>query len=366
MMSLPANFDKNNLSRWLNQIAEAHREKRCQFLFGAGMSYFEDNALKVKIKDADTTFKKDTSKIPLSGGLLRKLMHNHVWPLNKPTEEQYLKIIRKYPFELIVEAIRGKDIMNSKSDFRSELQQIFLQDSSVKPKSYDAFERFINTWGDNSLMEIYTTNFDNQFENLFGDKCKSIHFDNYYQEYYKAIEKKLIRIIHLHGTIIENFDYQITETELYEKGDTRFRSLFEKALFDSKAFVFVGYSLNDPDLKAIFRNYLKVLEERIEQFEHPTYIVAPCDNDNDFDYEIGNKIWRQRNIRWIPYDAYEFFTELHNFIKNKGDMEDIDKLCQTLGKSKSELEIIIEDFKTSLGYDRSKVISMIKYIKQND
>lgn len=364
-MSLPSNFDKNILKRWFNQIVESHQQKRCQFLFGAGMSYLEDDSLKeTNTKDTDITFKKDTSIIPLSEGLLRKLMHHHVWPDggNKPSEEQYLKLIGKYPFELIVQTIRGEQIMDSKSDFRRELEQIFIQKATIKPKSYDAFESFLYAYGDISLMEIFTTNFDNQFVNALGkDKCKSIYFHNYYQEYYQAIKDKKIRIVHLHGGLEENTDYQITESELFENGDPRFRSLFERALFDSKAFVFVGYSLNDPDLKAIYRTYLKVLKERTEEFDHPAYIVAPA--DNEFDYEIGSKIWKERKIKWIPLNASEFFIELLQFIRSKGDIEDIEDLCKDLKKSKSEIEKTIADFMGSFGYDRAKVILMLKYIK---
>jgi predicted NodU family carbamoyl transferase len=76
---------------------------------------------------------------------------------------------------------------------------------------------------------------------------------------------------------------------------------------ESDAFVFVGYSFSDPDIRSIFMRFRDALTLRSAE-ERDVFVVSPCATDEEF--AVGKAIWSSRGAVWIPLSAETFFRNL--------------------------------------------------------
>jgi hypothetical protein len=121
-----------------------------------------------------------------------------------------------------------------------------------------------------------------------------------------ALRSGKLPIICLHGRL-EQEEYEITETDLFENKYSELESEFCTELTSTDAFVFIGYSMSDPDLRHIYMRYRKrILERKVK--DRTTYVVMPA--KDKFSYILGREIWDARGALWIPLSASEFFAKL--------------------------------------------------------
>jgi hypothetical protein len=309
------------ISGWLEEIIDAFSQNRIQFLFGAGMSFEKNNGIPLG---------KDLSKI-----ILKKFFPSS--EKNKPSEETIEDIINKYPFEIIAEALSIK-LANKRKGLSELLIDSIVNVRNLPPKAYQKFASIRDTF--NWPKVIYTTNFDKFFEELFKDGAKPIHHNNV-REYQSIIDKELIPIVYLHGTL-ESGVFQITEEDIYNMENPALMSNFKMALMISDVFVFIGYSLNDPDFKKAYRDYLNSIKDGGRMTDKTAFFVSPP--NNIYEYLLGQKVWEARKANWIPYSAETFFASLNeiyddNLIKKykcqvgkiyKKNPEDTEKLIKEI------------------------------------
>ncbi|MFH1009455.1 MAG: SIR2 family protein, partial [Candidatus Latescibacterota bacterium] len=149
------------------------------------------------------------------------------------------------------------------------------------------------------------------FSKTFGGGAVQITEENV-RDIPKVQEAGKIAIIGLHGSL--DSDYTITETDVFDKEYKILEGEFHSALHTAGAFVFIGYSMSDPDFRRIYMEYRQEITGRGEA-KKSTCFVAPA--KDEFSYRLGSVIWRRRGAVWIPFDATEFFAVLRRFLERR-------------------------------------------------
>lgn len=290
------------IDRALERIAKALNDDAASFLFGAGMSV--------------------PSGLPTGSQLIAKLLRRF-FPMsgtNPPSEERLKELASEFPFETIVEALE-KNLGAGRDDLTDELRMLLLDEKYEKSQAHEDFLSVCFWGGRLRLDAVFTTNFDLLIEQTLGDSIAETLVESDAKKLRQIRGTGRLPILHLHG-VLSN-EYEITETDLYK---SRFRALtteFQTALQYNDAFVFVGYSMNDPDFRNI---YLKYREEIINRgkVDKKTYVVSPA--RDEYSYRLGKEVWRQRGAEWIPLDAASFFAELKRVLESRFDKDTKDKV----------------------------------------
>jgi hypothetical protein len=188
---------------------------------------------------------------------------------------------------------------------------------------------------------LFTTNWDNLLELALGENSVPITNNNFMEI---NIEKTLthnIGVIHLHGTFD---DEPLFEENKLMQPDRPLFSLFIAELM-TKSFVFVGYSLSDPNIRSLYFRVNEILTKQRKDLKKTTYVVFPP--KNDIDRRVSEMTWLARNATYIPLSGEEFFDRLHELIKSKGVKYLKDKLLKRLDiNNVSDLNIKIKEINT--------------------
>lgn len=294
---------KNKCDQAFERIAQALLIKRADFLFGAGMSA--------------------ASKLPIGHQLAVQLLRKF-FPASAPDPvpmEDLERLASAFPFEALAQAIeasRGK----KRDDLTADLKEILLDPTyNVSAAHHDFLA--ISCWdGNPSLNRIFTTNFDLLLEKAFNARGVTITEKNT-QEISKALRDEQIPILHLHGVLDE--EYQITENDIFKPGFKALMGQFQAALTEADAFVFVGYSMSDPDFRKIYTHYRNEIEVR-KRNDKLTYVVSPA-TDSQY-YSLGSALWDSRGALWIPLDAIAFFARLKQVLQSDFDKSVIAKVMK--------------------------------------
>jgi hypothetical protein len=285
--------DTARLDQAFSHIVEALRTQNAHFLFGAGMS--------------------ESSKVPISTNLTKKLLEGFFpsFGENPPNDNQLEEISKDYPLECVAWAVERMPGMG-RPDLTTRLKSIFIESELEPSSAHDDFESVCLWGGTPRFYIIFTTNFDMLLEKKLGDRLAATITEENDKDIKKHNYKGKICVIHLHGTLEGN--YKVTEEDLYNKKYSVLNSEFQSALTNSDAFVFVGYSLNDPDFKNVYMDFRNEIQGR-KRLERHTYVVSPA--KNFYHYEIGKAIWDARGAVWIPLKADAFFARLKSIIESQ-------------------------------------------------
>ncbi len=290
--------EKNNLSdELLNNIAQIAQELvagRIGFLFGSGMSISSggidgENLAYQLIKDSYFLSRDDSKD--------QKLMEN------------IKKVSLKYPLEAIVSGI-AKKAPFEKTSLKKILKDITFPKG--KPEYHEGHSKLATIIEKlETISMLFTTNWDTLISDRIGESSEIVTPDNYEDYIFDLEIQKLnkILVVHLHGTF--NDSPLICEEDLID---------FEKPLFQiflgelmTKAFVFVGYSLSDPNIKALYYKASNLLIKMNKKLHKKTYIVFP--SKNEVEEMVSKCTWEARNAVYIPLTAEVFFVELHRAIE---------------------------------------------------
>ena len=310
-LNYPAYVNAKDMDEAFAYIAESLIAKNAQFLFGAGMS--------------------KSSEVPCGKDLLKDLLDNYSADIGINTDLPVCieEIASEFPFEVIVEAIEN-NLSNNHRNLTNFLNDKLLD---IKFKPSQAHKDFVTVcwWGGiQRLNQIFTANYDMLIEKVFGESRTISITDENSADIDKAKDACLFPIIHLHGLL--NKKYMITETDVYSNDFRVLNSEFRTALNNAKAFVFVGYSMNDPDFRDIYQRHRQhILDRSIRH--RVTYVVSP---GKEYSYPLGKEVWKARGITWIPMDAEHFFAKLKHVMEWHSDMVAIDRVSRKLRISDEE------------------------------
>jgi hypothetical protein len=315
-------INRTKMNDHLDQIVEKLLDRELIFLIGAGMS--------------------KSSKVPIGYEISNSLL-KHYFSGIKDDEAEIQRIMQKFPFECIVEAIQEFSA-GKRDDIRDFLNKRITD--SIKPeKGHTALCEICNTLrgeplrGEPLINRIYTTNFDMLIEKALGMNCCVTVSSNNTNILYKTPKGKL-PVIHLHGTLNDD-DFLITESDLqYEQQSGYYELLYDHFMsdFKDKIFVFVGYSMRDPDITKIFFSIRDQMIKKMRRRKKETYIIDKfADNDGQI-FTISEIVWKNRGATLIPADAHEFFVEISKRLRSKEKF-----LKQSVMEKRSWTEEVLEN-----------------------
>jgi hypothetical protein len=188
------------------------------------------------------------------------------------------------------------------------------------------------------MKAIFTTNYDELLERALGPDFAAPITEENANEIDQAIDDGKIPVIHLRGKL--DGKYQITEPEIASGRYQSLKEEFRIALHTTEAFVFVGFSLVDPDFRKIYLDYLTQLAARNESGKD-TYFVSPVPLlTGKYSYALGSAIWNLRQAVWLPLDAKTFFAKLRDVVEQDSLMfmrTEVEKKYDRKGKALEEL-----------------------------
>jgi len=158
---------------------------------------------------------------------------------------------------------------------------------------------------------IVTTNYDRLFEIAFGDAIISIASE---QELPKAKgrgrgDRKTI-LYKIHGDV-DHLDETVITRKDYDRFDETKNKGVESLLWTKirtipaeYPIIFIGYSLDDPNTRAVLDRIL----ERLGPRETPYYIITRHKPTKDLEW------YKKHNVKWIEKDAVEAIKEINNHV----------------------------------------------------
>lgn len=346
----PDYVDGREQDRAFDRICQAILGRHVDFLFGAGMSVDDDVP--------------EERRVPTGKELAVRLLKIFFPPkgTDPPTDVRLSALASDFPFEAVVQAVedtRGK----KRVDLTDDLKRILL-DPKFKPSQAHHDFLTITEWdGESRVYRVFTTNFDTLFEQVFDSRGVAIS-DKNTADIHEAERSGQIPIIHLHGTLTDE-SYKVTETDIFSRRFKASHMSFRAALDEADAFVFVGYSMNDPDFRRLYMEYREEIALREHQ-DKTTYVVSPA--ADQYAYDLGRHIWESRGAIWIPLTAKQFFIRLRELlgktleekvsalIMDKYDLKDkeayrekIARIARILGNEEEDAVLFLREARTKTG-----------------
>lgn len=317
-ISFPTFANAMEINRALERIVRAisRAEERVDFLVGAGMSI--------------------PSGLP-SGATLSRLLLRELFPdsaREKVSDAKIEELQNCAPLEAIADAVQLAS-GRTRDDLTKLLKSLYLTNAAPDQAHRDLVT--LSMWeGVPRLERIFTTNFDHLLEHAFDQRGVEIAFHNT-ERMIGTIRDGKVPIIHVHGTL-DSGQYQITEGDVF---DTRFRltdNILRGAFSEADAFVFVGYSMTDPDFRRLYRSFRQDLEDRRKTqgaADRMTYAVMPVSDPES--YELARLVWQARGAILIPLSAGDFFARIKEILSDqlRGEVEAA--LTTKFGIDKQEL-----------------------------
>lgn len=291
------------------KIADQVGKGRVGFLFGAGMSIPSGGL-------AGQT---------LAQQLVRKAFLAHIRDELPPALNDAVRdIVAKYPMEAIADGAWPN------LPYRTEELEDFLKGAVFpQPPTINQGHLHLAQLAQRyNLRLLFTTNWDGLLEEALGTNAVPVT-ENSLHKLDRALASGDVAVVHLHGTF--NDEPLICEKDLMDPT----RPLFQVFLseFLSKVFVFVGYSLSDPNIRVLYHRARQTLATR-KRLEKNTYVVYPASNETES--RVAAAVWKQRDMEYIPLTAEDFFRELHKQVMEIISVRLFDKVRKRLGIANQE------------------------------
>lgn len=210
------------------------------------------------------------------------------------------------------------DTNGRRSDIKSSIIEEInnFERMRINNERIDVIRDFFNKYK-SYLEEIVTTNYDTNIEYCFNNDVSVIHrgYDSL-----NHIEKRN-KIYKIHGCINDpNKEIVITETD-YQNFLLKNRYLFYKifSLLTEKKLVFLGYSINDPNIRSLLN---EIKYESNNKVNLEVYWVN-YDKVNSLDKEYYNKVHKIKIIEDIS--IVDFLNSLDSRVKDNQLLKNIDK-----------------------------------------
>jgi len=306
----------NEISNNIVRIARELVNGRIGFLFGSGMS------------------------IP-SGGidgqqLAYQLIKKGYFPARDDStdsefQEQLKRASSAYPLEAIAAGVAQKQTFQ-KTGLREILEEVtFPNKKPSKHKGHEKLATIIERL--HTVRMLFTTNWDLLLEDSIGVNAIKITPDDQKQYMFNIddLKTKGVLVIHLHGTFKDK--PYICEKDLMDFDKPLFQLFLSEMM--TKSFIFIGYSLSDPNIRALYYKAANILSKINEELKKTTYVVFPP--KDEVDKIVSKNTWQARNAVYIPLDAENFFIRLQSAIETHALSEMKEKLCKRLGLTSMDL-----------------------------
>ena len=214
---------------WPDNLIEELAHRRCLIFMGAGIS---------------ATAKNDEGKSP---NTWKEFLDNIKLKMRNPTEDDVVfveQMLKKEDYLLALQAIA--DLCDS-GDYNAYLKNQFLR-GGYKPSNVHKMIKDLDS------KIVITTNFDKLYEELCGGQEYAVFDYTKTKAIVGAIKSPDSIIIKAHGTIDNTEDLIFTAKQYYQAQEKypEFYHLLS-ALFLTHTVVFLGYSLNDPDINLLLQ-----------------------------------------------------------------------------------------------------------------
>jgi hypothetical protein len=309
MALTPAEDWQRNIDKHIRQIAKEMLRGRIGFLFGAGMSI-------------------PSGGLPGSTLALELVKAGHFSEPLDPSEEQQMQdAASRYPLEAIAAGV-APNLTFQEAGLVELLKKTAFggKDPDIHPGHKD-LAAILKRIG--SVRMLFTTNWDLLLKKAIGESAEVITPTNEKKYIFRLSEMlaEKVAIVHLHGT----FDDEplIREQDLMSPDGPLFQIFLGELM--TKSFVFVGYSLSDPNIRALYYKVGDILTTRHEKLQKTTYIVFPA--RNHVDRIVSMETWKARNATYVPLGADEFFRRLHRELETAATDELKEELRKRLGLS---------------------------------
>lgn len=159
------------------------------------------------------------------------------------------------------------------------------------------------------ISVVVTTNWDRLLDESLTDAGKRVTtvVENYEVAFSNCGDVLMVK---MHGSIERPHTIVLTERD-YQEFFERLPNLVDMLLyfFATRTFLFVGYSLSDPNFK---RMYLEVTRHLQDRYGRLFRRVAYADQWHPSDYH--RRFWQHHNLRLIDEDATVFLETLANLV----------------------------------------------------
>lgn len=134
----------------------------------------------------------------------------------------------------------------------------------------------------------------------------------------------------------------------------RLKTEFKRSL-DYNIFVFVGYSMSDPDFRQIYMEYQDGLKLRSDYEDaKKTYVVNK--HSDIHSYRLAKQVWDSRKATLLPLDAEDFLKELWDSVQLRGTKELKKKVASRLSIELNVFDAQINELKKSFGFTEDDAI----------
>lgn len=218
---------------WPSNLVEELAYRRCIIFFGAGVS-----ATAVKVGDVDVK-----AHPPTWGEFINRAFENAKYA--KGVEKKYIKDKIKNGDYLA--ALQGIKDTSDIGEYNTLLRKTFASGNYVASDVHKAIK-------DIDCKITITTNFDKIYDNLCVGDGYCVHTYQNFKDITNNIKSPQNVIIKAHGTIDAINDIVFTARDYYESQE-KYPDFYDVlfALFLTHTVLFLGYSLNDPDINLVLQ-----------------------------------------------------------------------------------------------------------------
>ncbi|MED3525142.1 SIR2 family protein [Bacillus thuringiensis] len=266
---------------------------------------------------------------------------------NLPTGGQLAsKIISELP-EQYHEDLKYKALPEVAEEFvmlnggtKRELFRILKEEIDIEPNTLEVHEKLTEII---QIEKIVTTNYDKLFEKAYKNELSVIVNNNQL-----PLATKRAKLFKVHGDIDQENTMVITTSDYVEfftssnKNAAVWKNI--EALMNENSFLFVGYSLDDINVKSLFETMVK----NVGEFRHQSFFVSPNLPHHKQQY------LRNKGIAYIDMTAEQLVNAIHdevisNLIKDcEAGFLDVRETNELLKKKGLNTKFEVEDGKLRL------------------
>ncbi|MCA9240663.1 MAG: SIR2 family protein [Planctomycetales bacterium] len=291
---------------------------------------------------------------PSTSSLIRAALEEHLFPGSLPAvdSEGWRRLVST-PFELLMGVLQKH--LGDEAELEAWLREKIYEGVLNADAAYGELAGLVND-GTQRQRRIFTTNFDNLIEVAIGERAKVITSAN--AEHLNSIEGNsgAVSVVHFHGFINQNVDehsrtFIATEAKMLQTLDENqmLQWRLVESLVGSTAFVFVGFSLADANIKAIYSRFRSILASRERGV--PVYFVTGGRSAEQ--YRLDAQTAPTRNAKAIPVTCQAFFRELRRQSEEDTATEFRQNVSRRLRDSADEYEVLEAVLADEFGFDAS-------------
>ncbi|MEQ8192837.1 MAG: SIR2 family protein, partial [Candidatus Eremiobacterota bacterium] len=210
-------------------------------------------------------------------------------------------------------------------------------------------------------IHIITTNFDNLLEQMV--RIKGEFFDVVKQNSDLPYTPNSRMIIKMHGDLeLKNIILKEDDFLSYSNNFILIEN-FIKSLFATHVILFVGYSLNDPDVQLIFQWIKDILKEDFQ----PAYFLKIDKEKSEKEDRIDFEYYKKKGINILYYSAIEELTK--NFEVKSRNFSELLILNSDIGRKLYKFLKLIKEYEvkfkniTDMFYEKLQIFDMLNSIR---